>query len=261
MASFWLCSWAHKALMSVVVGGEVVGWSVGGVDSGGGLVGGATGAESGGGATVVSEVVVGSELDGGSTDVGRVVAGAESAGARPGGLGRGAAVAAGVEAGAAVAVELGTTTSPNTVARSALAGTSSSQAAIVGTADVDASEVVVASVNVRRAVVVAGADAGVGVGRAPGSPALGPRHSAARTNRTTSSKEMTASATVLPDGRWSALPRCGCSLTPMRQYYSTRRTPPMARSTHSRTSGGDELCDSRGREVNAMRSASSAALR
>jgi hypothetical protein len=242
MACFWLSSWAHKVLWSMVVGGEVVDRSVGGVDAGGGLVGGgwvATGAESGGGATVVSGVVVGSELDGGSTDVGRVVADAES-----GGFGRGAAVPAGVEAGAAVAVELGPTTSPNTVTGSAVAGTSSSPAALVGTADVDVSEVVVAFVNV-RAVVVAGAATGVGVGPSPGPPELGPCHSVARTNRTTSSTEMTARATVLPDGRWSALPGCGRSLTSMRQYYPTRRTPPMARSTHSRTPCGDELCDHR----------------
>jgi hypothetical protein len=224
MACFWLSSWAHKVLWSTVVGGEVVGRSVGG----GGLVGGgwvATGAESGGGATVVSGVVVASELDGGSTDVGRVVAGAESAGARPGGLGR-SAVAAGVEAGATVAVELGPTTSSNKVAGSA--GTSSSQAAVVGTVDVDVSEVVVAFVNV-RAVVVAGAatDAGVGVGPSPGLPELGPCHSVARTNRTTSSTEMTASATVLPG--------CGRSLRSMRHYYPTRRVPQMARSAHSRT--------------------------
>jgi hypothetical protein len=213
-----------------VVGGEVVDRSVGRVDSGGGLVGGgwvATGAESGGDATVVSGVVVGSELDGGSTDVGRVGAGAEAAGAGPGGLGRGAAMAAGVETGAAVAVELGPTTSPNTVAGSAVVGTSNSQAAIVGIADVNVSEVVVAVVNVRRAVVGGGAasDAGVGVGPSPGPPELGPCHSVTRANRTTSSTEMTASATVLPDGRWSALPGCGRSLTSMRQYYPTRRHP------------------------------------
>jgi hypothetical protein len=143
-----------------------------------------------------------------------VVAGAESAGAGPGGLGRSAAVVAGVDAGAAVAVELGTTALPNTVARSMVAGTSSNEAAAVGTADVDVSEVVVAFVSVRRAVVVAG----VSVSSSPGWRELGPSHSVARTNRTTSSKEMTASATVLPDGQRSALPGRGRSLTSMRQY-------------------------------------------
>jgi hypothetical protein len=56
-----------------------------------------------------------------------------------------------------------------------------------------------------------------------------------RTNRTTSSTAMTASATVLADGRRSPLRGCGRSLTSMRQYYPTRHTQPMARSTHSRT--------------------------
>src|SRR5262249_22509825 len=131
MACFWASSWAHKVLWSMVVGGEVVGGSVGSVDSGGVLVDGgwvAIGAVPGGGATVVTGVVVGSELDGGSTGVGRVVAGAESAGAGPGGLERGAAVAAGVETGGAVAVELGTATSSNTGAGSAVGVASSSQA-------------------------------------------------------------------------------------------------------------------------------------
>jgi hypothetical protein len=212
----------------VVVGGEVVGGSVGGVDSGGGLVGGgwvATGAASGGGVTVVSGVVVGSELDGGSTDVGRVVAGAESAGAAPVGVERIADVAAGVEAGAAVAMELGTTTSSSTVAGAEAVGSSCSEAPVVGTVDVDVSDVVVAFVNV-RAVVMAGAasDAGAGAGPAPGLPELGPCHSAARTNRTTSSTAMTVRPTVLPDGRWSAPPGCGRSLTSMHQFYLTRRT-------------------------------------
>ena len=62
---------------------------------------------------------------------------AESTGAGSDGSGRGADVAAGVEAGAAVAVELGTTTSSSTVAGSAVVGTSSSRAAVVGTADVE----------------------------------------------------------------------------------------------------------------------------
>jgi hypothetical protein len=64
----------------------------------------------------------------------------------------------------------------------------------------------------------------VGGGPSPRLPELGPCHSVARTNRTTSSTEMTASATALPDGRWRALPGCGPSLTSMRQYYPTRRT-------------------------------------
>lgn len=193
------------------VGGEVVGRSVGGVDTGGGLVRGGwvtIGAESGGGATVVSGVVVGSELDGGSTDVGRVVAGVESAGAAPDGWRRGAAVAAGVEVGAAVVGELGSTTSPNTGAGSAAAGTSSSQAAVVGNADVDVREVMVALV-VAGAVTVAA----VGVGPSPEPPELGPCHSVARRTRTTSSTEMTASATVLPDGRGNSLPGFGRSPT------------------------------------------------
>jgi hypothetical protein len=67
---------------------------------------------------------------------------------------------------------------------------------------------------------------------------------------------MTACPTVRPDGRWSALRGCGCSLTSMRQYYPTRRTPPMARSTHSRMSCGGRVvrrtrargqCHARGR--------------
>src|SRR5262249_41533184 len=95
MACFWASSWAQKVLWSMVVGGEVVGGSVGSVDSGGVLVDGgwvATGAVPGGGATVVTGVVVGSALGGGSTGVGRGGGRRGADGAGRGGGGAGGAV-------------------------------------------------------------------------------------------------------------------------------------------------------------------------
>jgi hypothetical protein len=93
----------------------------------------------------------------------------------------------------------------------------------VGTAEFDVSEVAIAVVIVRT-IGVAG-DAGAGVGLSPVSPKPGPCHSMARTNRTTSSTDMTARPTVLPDGQWSALVGCGRSLTSIRQYYPHATDP------------------------------------
>jgi hypothetical protein len=211
MARFWLSSWSHKVLWSRVVVGDVVvvvgetvvvGGSVGGAESGGGLVGGGGLAAGGGsgGATVTTGVVVGSELDGDASEVGTVGSGAGSSGAGPGGVERGAVVAARVDAGASVAVALGTRTSPNTVAGSAVVGTSSSPA-VTGTDDGD--DVVVLLVDVGRVVGGAGADnvAGGGIGPSPAELELGPSQSATRTKRTTSSTAMTIVPAVLPDGR------------------------------------------------------------